>query len=264
MADIQFFQKQEFGVMRSLEINNQPYFCLTDVCRILDIKNSRDCKNRLNKNGVVNTDIIDSLGRRQQATFINESNLYKVIFQSRKSEAEQFVEWITGTVLPSIRKNGGYIQGQENMSDSELLAKAVLVAQNTIEEKNKLLAAANKKIEEDAGKVFFANSVSSSKSSILVGDLAKILKQIGYDVGQNRLFEWLRNKGYLIKKQSESYNMPTQKAMELGLFEIKESTIKCSNGYSTTTKIKKTVKVTGRGQVYLVEKYAEEHGPIPK
>ena len=137
MRELQIFKNEEFGEIRTKNINSRPFICLTDVCQILDIKNSRDCRNRLNKDGVVNTDTVDKLGRKNQATFIDESNLYKIIFQSRKPEAEKFTEWVTEEVLPSIRKNGGYMEGQEKLSDNELMAKALIVANNTIEERNR-------------------------------------------------------------------------------------------------------------------------------
>ena len=253
MKDLMIFKNEELGEIRTVTKENKPYLCLADVCKILDLEQVSRVKSRLSQDGVIISKVIDTLGREQQATFINESNLYKVIFQSRKPEAEKFTEWVTSEVLPSIRQNGGYIAGQEQLSDSELMAKAVLVAQNTIEEKNRLLQQAYKQIEADSKKVLFANAVTTSKNSILVGELAKILNQMGYDIGEKRLFEWLRNNGYLIRRKGNDYNVPTQKSMDLGLFEIKETTIASNSG----TIIKKTSRVTGKGQVYLVNKYAE-------
>lgn len=244
MNSLQIFKSKEFGEMRTKEINNIPYICLADVCRILEIKNPRDCKTRLNQDGVVTTDIIDNLGREQQATFINESNLYKVIFQSRKPEAEQFTEWVTNEVLPSIRKNGGYILGQETLSDEELIQKALLVATKKLEERERQL-------EEQKPKVLFADSVEASTTSILIGDLAKLIKQNGHDIGQNRLFQWLRENGYLIKT-GERKNMPTQTSMDMGLFEVKERTVNNPDG---SIRITKTTKVTGKGQLYFVNKF---------
>ena len=199
------------------------------------------------KDCVVTNEVIDNLGRKQQATFINESNLYKVIFQSRKPEAEEFTEWVTNEVLPSIRKNGGYIAGQETLSDDELIQKALLVATNKLKEREKQL-------EEQRPKVLFANSVETSATSILIGDLAKLIKQNGHDIGQNRLFKWLRENGYLIKS-GERRNMPTQMSMDLGLFEVKERTVKNPDG---SIRITKTTKVSGKGQVYFVNKFLKE------
>ena len=244
MSNLQIFKNEKFGEIRTAEINNIPYVCLADVCKILDLEQVSRVKSRLNQDGVTISKVIDSLGREQNATFINESNLYKVIFQSRKPEAEQFTEWVTSEVLPSIRKNGGYIAGQEALSDDELIQKALLVATNKLKEKERQL-------EEQRPKVLFANSVETSTTSILIGDLAKLIKQSGQDIGQNRLFKWLRENDYLIKS-GERRNMPTQKAMELGLFEVKERTVNNPDG---SIRITKTTKVTGKGQVYFVNKF---------
>lgn len=247
MNNLQIFKNEKFGEMRTTEINNTPYICLADVCKILDIGNVSQLKTRLKQDGVITNEVIDNLGRKQQATFINESNLYKVIFQSRKAEAEQFTEWVTSEVLPSIRKNGGYIVGQETLSDDELIQKALLVATSKLKERERQL-------EEQKPKVLFANSVETSKTSILIGDLAKLIKQNGHDIGQNRLFRWLRENGYLIKT-GERKNMPTQTAMDLGLFEVKERTVSNPDG---SIRITKTTKVTGKGQVYFVNKFLKE------
>jgi len=234
MQDLQIFKSQEFGEMRTTKVDNIPYICLADVCKILEIKNISDCKERLNKDGVVINEVIDKLGRKQRATFINESNLYKVIFQSRKPEAEKFTDWVTNEVLPSIRKTGGYIAGEENLTEDELIAKALIVV-------NKKLEARERQLEEQKPKVLFANSVETSKTSILIGELAKIIKQNGHDMGQNRLFEWLRKNGYLISRKGTDYNMPTQKAMNQKLFEIKETIITHADGHIS---VNKTPKVT--------------------
>lgn len=154
-------------------------------------------------------------------------------------------------IIPSIRKNGGYIAGQEKLSDEDLLAKAILVAQNKIAEREKIIAQQQKKIEEDRPKTIFADAVSTSHTSILVGDLAKLICQNGVQIGQKRLFEWLRENGYLIKNGS-SKNMPTQRSMEMGLFEIKESTVQNPDG---SVRITKTTKATGKGQIYFVNKF---------
>lgn len=247
MNNLQIFKNKKFGKMRTAEINNIPFVCLADVCKILDLEQVSRVKSRLNPDGVTISKVIDSLGREQNATFINESNLYKVIFQSRKPEAEEFTEWVTNEVLPSIRKNGGYIAGQETLSDDELIQKALLVATNKLKEREKQL-------EEQRPKVLFANSVETSATSILIGDLAKLIKQNGHDIGQNRLFKWLRENDYLIKS-GERRNMPTQMAMDLGLFEVKERTVNNPDG---SIRITKTTKVSGKGQVYFVNKFLKE------
>lgn len=169
---------------------------------------------------------------------------------SKLPNAKKFKRWVTSEVLPSIRKTGGYIAGEESMTDDELIAKAMTVL-------NKKLELAHKQLEEQKPKVLFADSVETSKTSILVGELAKIIKQNGYDIGQNRLFAWLRKNNYLTSRKGIDYNMPTQKAMNLGLFEVKETTITHSDGHIS---ISKTAKVTGKGQVYFVNKFAKQGG----
>lgn len=180
--------------------------------------------------------------------FIPENIFYRLAMKAKNETAEKFQALVADEIIPSIRKTGGYIAGQEAMSDAELMAKALLVAQRQIEDRNKQIAAMHPK-------ALFADAVSASKTSILVGDLAKLLKQNGIDVGQKRLFQWLRNNGYLIKQQGASWNMPTQRAMELGLFEVKETTITHSDGHIS---VSKTVKVTGKGQVYFINKFLSE------
>lgn len=254
MDELQIFNNSEFGEIRTVVENGEPMFCLADVCKALEITHVTDVKNRLNKDGVASTEVIDRIGRKQTATFINESNLYKTIFQSRKESAERFTEWVTGEILPSIRKNGGYISGQETLSDDELLAKALMVAQNKIAERDRIIAEKQSRIEQMKPKAIFADAVSTSKTSILIGDLAKLICQNGYQIGQRRLFQWMRDNGYLMKHGS-SKNMPKQKYVENGLFEIKESNVQNPDG---SVRITRTTKVSGRGQIYFVNKFLEK------
>lgn len=256
MNEIQIFNSSEFGEIRTAIVKEEPMFCLVDVCKALDITHVTDVKKRLKPDGVGTAEVIDRLGRKQTAIFINESNLYKTIFQSRKESAEQFTEWVTSEVLPSIRKNGGYIAGQESLSDEELLANAVLVAQRKIAERDRVIQQQEEKIEEMKPKAIFADAVSSSETSILIGDMAKLLRQNGVEIGQKRLFEWLRNKSYLVKRKGSDWNMPTQRSMEMGLFEIKETHHIDGNGCNIT---KRTPKVTGKGQVYFINKFLGEN-----
>lgn len=262
MEQLQIFNKEEFGEIRTANINGVPMLCLADVCKALDIKNVTDCKNRLNEAGVGTAEVGVQTGVKSDGTpamqnvkmnFINESNLYKVIFQSRKESAEKFTEWVTSEVLPSIRKNGGYIAGQETLSDDELLAKALLVANNKIAERDAVIQRQQAVIEEQKPKAIFADAVSTSKTSILIGDLAKLICQNGYQIGQKRLFTWMRDNGYLMKSGS-SYNMPMQRYVEQGLFEIKESSVQNPDG---SVRITRTTKVTGKGQIYFVNKFLE-------
>lgn len=253
MNELQVFKNQEFGSVRTLVINSEPWFVGKDVTKALGYDNPskaiRDHVEEEDKRvGVQNVTpyIIDSLGRKQHPTFINESGLYALVFGSKLPSAKKFKRWVTSEVLPALRKTGQY-QVKE-LSGSELMAKALIEAQN-------VLAAKDKVIEEMKPKVVFADAVATSHTSILVGELAKILKQNGIDMGQKRLFAWLREKGYLIKRQGTDYNMPTQKAMELGLFEIKEGSYVNGSGVNITTK---TPKVTGKGQQYFINKFLAE------
>ena len=236
MDNIKIFENSEFGEIRTVTVDNEPMFCLVDVCNALDISNSRVVSTRLDDDERRKLD----LPRQGETWFINESGLYAVILRSDKPNAKKFRKWVTSEVLPSIRKNGGYIAGQESLSDDELLAKALMVAQNKIAEKDR-------QIERMKPKEIFADAVSASETSILVGELAKLIKQNGVDIGQNRLFQKLRDMGYLTKK-----NYHTQKAMDLKLFEIVERTITAANG---STKITQTPKVTGEGQQYFINKF---------
>lgn len=249
MNELQVFKNQEFGSVRTLVINSEPWFVGKDVTKALGYDNPskaiRDHVEEDKRVGVQNVTpyIIDSLGRKQHPTFINESGLYALVFGSKLPSAKKFKRWVTSEVLPALRKTGQY-QVKE-LSGSELMAKALIEAQN-------VLAAKDKQIGEMKPKALFADAVATSHTSILVGELAKILKQNGIEMGQKRLFAWLREKGYLIKRQGTDYNMPTQKAMDLGLFEIKEGSYVNGSGVNITTK---TPKVTGKGQQYFINKF---------
>lgn len=250
MNELQIFNSSEFGQIRTVTKDNNPMFCLGDLCKALELT-AKEVKRRLNDEVVSKHPIPDSLGRTQEALFVNEDGLYDVILESRKESAKKFRKWVTSEVLPSIRKSGGYIAGQETMSDSELMAKALLVAQKQIEQRNTIIEQQKAKIEADKPKTIFADAVSASKTSILIGDLAKLICQNGYKIGQKRLFEWLRENGYLIKSGS-SKNMPMQRYVEQGLFEIKESNVQNPDG---SVRITKTTKITGKGQIYFVNKF---------
>lgn len=232
--------------VRTIQLNNQPYFNLKDVCEILDLSNSRKVVERLNEKGVTTSDTLTN-GGMQKMTYINESNLYKTIFQSRKEEAEQFTEWVTSEVLPAIRKNGAYLTDEKAYDithNPQSLADLLLQAGEQLKQKEII-------IQEMKPKALFADAVAASNSNILIGDLAKLIKQNGHDIGQKRLFDWLRDNGYLIKYGS-SRNMPTQLAMNLGLFKVKESTFSNPDG---SVRITKTTKVTGKGQQYFINKF---------
>ncbi len=243
MNNMQIFKNEQFGEVRTINKDGEPYFVGKDVAVILGYaKPLNALAAHVDEDDSLKQGLIDNLGRIQETIFINESGLYSLIMSSKLPQAKQFKRWVTSEVLPSIRKNGGYIKDQETLTDEELIAKALVVAQNKIAEKDK-------QIEQMKPKAIFADAVSASHTSILIGELAKILRQNGIEIGQNRLFSWLRDNGYLIKRRGTDYNMPTQTAMEKGLFEIKETVISHSDGH---TSINKTTKVTGKGQQYFI------------
>lgn len=265
MNELKTFINDEFEV-RTTVIKNEPYFSLNDICNVLDIKNSRDAKTRLNPNGVGNTDVGVVTGTKSDGTdaiqkvnmtFINESNLYKLAFQSRKPQAERFTEWVTSEVLPSIRKHGAYMSEEvieKTLSDPDYLIR---LATNLKEERAKRMLA-EAEVTRNKPKVLFADTVAASQNSCLVGELAKLISQeairsgrADVKIGQNKLFAWLRNEGYLCKS-GERKNQPRQQYIDQGLFEIKKGSYVDSNGSLINTS---TPKVTGKGQIYFVNKF---------
>ena len=251
MNELQIFNNPEFGSVRTITKDNEPMFCLSDICKALEIKNATDVAKRLEEDEVTRLNLGSQSG---ETNFVTESGLYAVILRSDKPNARKFRKWVTSEVLPSIRKNGGYIAGQETLSDEELMAKALLVANNKIKERDAIIERQQAKIEAGKPKTIFADAVSTSHTSILVGDLAKLICQNGVQIGQKRLFDWLRDNGYLIKC-GMSRNMPMQRYVEQGLFEVKESTVQNPDG---SVRITKTTKVTGKGQIYFVNKFLEK------
>ncbi|HEO4093811.1 TPA: phage antirepressor KilAC domain-containing protein, partial [Streptococcus agalactiae] len=259
MQEIFNFKGQE---VRTVTIDNEPYFVGKDVAEILGYTNSKDAlKNH------VDSDDKQILQRSQNATLeipnrgltiINESGVYNLIFAAAKQsanpeikeKAQKFKRWVTSEVLPTIRKHGMY--ATDELLDNPDFAIATLQKLKEEREAKKLLEA---QIEADRPKVLFADAVSASKSSCLIGELAKILKQNGIDIGQNKLFQWLRANGYLISRRGESWNQPTQKSMQLGLFELKKTAINHSDGHTTTNV---TPKVTGKGQQYFINKFLNQ------
>ena len=250
MNNIQIFNNTEFGEIRTAEIEGNPYFMATDIAKALGYTNPNKAINDHCR--AITKCATPISGKMQEVNFIPEGDVYRLIARSKLPQAEKFEKWVFDEVLPSIRKTGGYIAGQEHMTDDELLANAILVAQRKIAERDKVIQAQNDTITELKPKAVFADAVSSSKTSILIGDMAKLLRQNGIEIGQKRLFDWLRNNGYLIKRKGSDWNMPTQRSVEMGLFEIKESTHLDGNGCNITTK---TSKVTGKGQVYFINKF---------
>lgn len=259
MNDLQIFNNPEFGEIRTIEKDGEPWFVGKDVAAALGYERpTKAILDHVDDEDKDEVPIQDSIGRSQNTPIINESGLYSLVLSSKLPGAKQFKRWITSEVIPSIRKHGAYMTPDKL---EEVLLKPdtlIQLAQNLKAEQEKRRAL-EVKMEEQKPKVLFAGSVEAAKTSILIGELAKLLKQNGINIGQNRLFEWLRNNGYLIRRQSSDYNMPTQRAMEMGLFEIKETTITHSDGH---IHVSKTPKVTGKGQVYFVNLFVSGRAKI--
>lgn len=248
MNDVKIFENPEFGRVRTTVIDGEPWFVAADVCHALDIGNPSDALNRLDDDERTLVSI-EGASNGKPVNGVNEPGLYSLVLGSRKPEAKAFKRWITHEVIPAIRKTGGYRVPQ---SPAEQMAQGILAAQKLLAERDETIAKQKEQIDTLTPKGIFADSVSASDTTILIGELAKIIKQNGTDMGQNRLFQWLRDKKYLIGRKGTDYNMPTPKAMKLGLFTIKETTINHSDGHVS---ISKTPKVTGKGQVYFVNKF---------
>lgn len=250
MDELQIFNNPEFGQVRTLEEDGAVLFCGADVARALGYQNpSRDvqrhCKNSVSR---CTTDLV---GRQQNMLFIPESDLYRLVFSSKLPSAERFTDWVTQEVLPSIRRHGAYMTPETLesaiLNPDYLLEIVTALKQET--DRRKQLEAENAQL---LPKALFADAVSASDTDILIGELAKLLRQNGVDTGEKRLFQRLRDDGYLIRRKGTDYNMPTQRAVEMGLFRIKETAITHSKGNVT---VSKTVKVTGKGQRYFLERY---------
>lgn len=253
--EIQKFDFKGSSLRTLTDEAGEPWFVAKDVCDILGMSNPSMAVTALDKDEVAQIDPKDYLGSEnrsnQAVNIVSEPGLYKLIMRSRKPEAKEFQRWVTHKVLPQIRKTGGYIPTSESDSDEDIMARAVLVAQKTIERKNQQLQAKDAQIKVLEPKARFADAVAASDGTCLVGELAKMLRQNGMDIGQNRLFRLLQADGYLGKSGSNR-NVPTQRAMDLGLFRIKETTVTHADGHTT---VSRTPKVTGKRQRYFIDRY---------
>ena len=246
MSNIRIFNYNSVEV-RTIQKDGETWFVLRDVCNVLGLGTPARVAERLDTDEVSQTHITDSMGRQQEMTIINESGLYNVILRSDKPEAKPFRKWVTSEVLPTIRRHGMYATPdtvEKMLADPDTTIKLL----ETIKQERAARLALEAQAEADKPKVLFADAVSASHTSILVGDLAKLLRQNGVDIGQNRLFSFLREKGYLCS-QGERYNLATQRSMDRGWFQVKETTINQPNG---SVRITRTVKVTGKGQQYFI------------
>lgn len=255
MNEIQVFESAQFGQVRTVQKDGEPWFVAADVCRALEVKNGRDAVARLDDDEKNTVGLTDGNRGNPNITIINEPGLYSLVLGSRKPEAKAFKRWITHEVIPSIRRHGAYATDStiDRIIDDPDFGIRLLGQLKQEREARRALEAQR---EQDAPKVLFAKSVECSGSEILVGEMAKILKQNGVAVGQNRFFEMLRKDGYLISRKGMDYNMPTQRSMELGIMRIKETSITHSDGHVT---VSKTPKITGKGQIYFVNRYTVKH-----
>lgn len=248
MNELKIFENAEFGQVRTVTIDNEPWFVGKDVADALGYSdtNKAVAMHVEEEDKKLNDKSSSSFGQRG-ATLINESGLYALIFGSKLESAKRFKHWVSSEVLPAIRKHGVYAV-DELLNDPDMAIKA-FTALKEERERNKLLQADNARMKP---KEIFADAVAASKQSILIGELAKLLKQNGYDTGEKRLFTYLRDNGYLIRRKGTDYNAPTQRSMEMGLFEVKETAVTHSDGHTT---INKTTKITGKGQQYFINKF---------
>lgn len=248
MNELKLFKNEEFGELRMIEIESKPYFVANDVAKALGYKRPADAITTHCKGSVKHRYLTG--GGEQEVKVIPEGDVYRLIVKSQLPEAERFEKWVFDDVLPTIRKTGGYVNNEDTFVNT-YLPFADDGVKALFSQTLGALRKANEKIEADKPKVLFANAVETSKTAILVGDLAKILKQNGVDIGQKRLFDYLRENGYLIKCGS-SKNMPTQRAMEMGLFEVKETAITNPDG---SIRITRTTKISGKGQQFFINKF---------
>lgn len=254
MNNLQIFNSPDFGQIRTIQQNGEPWFVGKDVAKILGyeradnaIRNHVDDEDKLMHQ-------ISASGQNREMYIINESGLYSLILSSKMPKAKEFKRWVTSEVIPAIRKHGAYMTDdvlKQAIQSPDFLIKLA----TELKEEKEARQQAEASLKAAQPKMLFADAVSASDSTILIGDLAKILKQNGHPIGQKRLFCWMREQGYLIKRAGADYNSPTQRAMELGLFKIKETAISHSDGHVS---VSKTTKVTGKGQQYFINKFCGE------
>lgn len=252
MSNLAVFDNREFGQIRALvDSQGAPAFVAKDVCLALGIGKYRDAVSTIDddERGSV---LVDTPGGKQQMTTVTEPGFYKLVMRSRKPEAKAFQRWVTHEVLPALRRDGGYMVARDETPE-QTMARAVLLAQATIDRQKSRIAGLEAENEEMRPKALFADAVAASDGTCLIGEFAKMLRQNGVDVGQNRLFAMLREDGYL-GKVGQNRNVPTQRSMELGLFRIKETAVTHSDGHVT---LSRTPKVTGKGQRYFLERYGK-------
>ena len=255
---VELFSNREFGDLRVMEEDGRTMFCGKDVAAALGYVNTKDALSRHCHGVAKHYPIIDSLGREQQARFITEGDVLRLIVSSKLPQAQAYERWVFDEVLPSIHRTGGYIAAKPDETPEEIMARALLVANDTMARQRERIEGLSAENAELRPKALFADAVAASDGTCLVGELAKMLRQNGVDIGQNRLFGWLRDNGWL-GRSGCNRNVPTQRAMDMGLFRIKETAVTHSDGRVTVTR---TPKVTGKGQRYFVDKFVDDEGRL--
>ena len=252
---IQVFESADFGRIRAVSEGGEPWFVAKDVCEALGLSNTTEALRNLDADevgNISNSEVAQNGGRARR--IVSEPGFYKLVMRSRKPEAKAFQRWVTHEVLPAIRRDGGYMAAKPDETPEETMARALRIADETMRRQKERIESLSSANAEMRPKALFADAVAASESACLVVELAKMLRQNGVEIGQNRLFDWLRERGYLGKGGSNR-NVPTQASMDMGLFRIKETAVTHSDGRVT---INRTPKVTGKGQVYFVEKFLGE------
>lgn len=263
MDTLKVFENPAFGKIRALTLGGEPWFVGNDVAKALGYGDGKSCVNAV-ANHVDDEDkgVTEMMtpGGKQNIRIINESGLYSLILSSKLDSAKAFKRWVTAEVLPAIRKTGGYIAGAEKMTDAEIMAQAVLVANRTIEARDARIRELEAKAKADAPKVLYADAVAASEGGMLIREFAKFLRDNGVDMGEKRLFEDMRKRGFLIKAEGRDRNTPTQRAMDMGLFTVKETVIQIPLlGAKTRT----TPLLTGKGKLYFMNLYLKERDAAP-
>lgn len=285
---IQIFKSPQFGDIRTaISPAGEPLFCLADLCKAINVSNHRNVAKRIDHEDVRRMDTLTQ-GGNQQALFVTESGMYEVLLRSDSEKAKPFRKWVCGEVLPAIRKTGGYMVSRPDETPEQVMARALLIAQDTIDRtraraekaeskvillqsQSKALSRANSElqyqndylqscndglqntVENMRPAAVFAKAVSTSPQSVLMKELAMVISQnkVGVKIGQNRLFQWMRDNGFLCSVKGERHNLPTQKAIDMGLIEVKKSTYTTPDGNTFVTN---TPKITGKGQIYFVNR----------
>lgn len=250
-AGIMAFENAEFGTVRVSTQDGEPWFVAKDVCDALGLGRQQDSTRYLDSDEKGEC-LVDTPYGKQTMVIVSEPGFYRLVMKSRKPEAKAFQRWVTHEVLPAIRRDGGYMAAKPDETPEETMARALRIADETMRRQKERIAALSEENDALRPKALFADAVAASDGTCLVGELAKMMAQNGVDIGQNRLFAWMREEGYL-GKSGCNYNKPTQRSVEMGILKVKETAVHHADGHVT---LKRTPKVTGKGQRYFIEKFS--------